>query len=255
MITAADRWRRAGVVGTLVLVLAACSGDADPTSATTTTRATNPKPATTAMPTVDTTLPPTTQLVATTIAPQPAVTGLDGLLVGPDDVPFVATVVATPAPTTVCRAAVATPAMDSRGQSLTDPTGAIAVSTLVEVYASPEVAARAWAERTDIVSRCDWSLELPGQTRPTQTEGRLTDSPGLVAGLPECAGAVTAGAVRITTDNQPVTERREVVMAIAICRDMMTSVRIDLLDQLPVDQLAWIGPLVMTQLSRVAAAA
>lgn len=238
-----------------VAALGACDGGDTSTSTAVTVPPTAAPVSTSTSTTVtgSTTAPTSTTVVSPTTVAVSA-PGLDSLLVPPEDLPFAATATPATPPTTACRVAIETVPMDAGARLLSTGDGAIAVSSQIEIYASPEVAAQAFSQRVAAYTACEWDGEMPASNRPTQVDGRLVDSPELVAAVPECAGAVSAGAVRTTTDDQPVVDRRELVMVIALCRDLVTTVRIDLLNQLPIDQLPWTGALVSSMLARVAAA-
>lgn len=200
---------------------------------------------------------PTTTAGPSTTAPGPTVApsapGLEGLLVAPGDLPMPVTASAASRPTAVCGVVLASTPIDARANRLADATGATAVWSSVEVHSGAATAGAAFAELSSALASCDWARELPAQARASELTTRFVATPELIAEHPICEGAVTGGVVRTTTDDQPV-ERREILVVVAQCRELVTVMRIDLVDRTPVDQQPWIGPLIATQLARVAAA-
>lgn len=254
--------RRPAIVAVLAgaaLALTGCD-DGEP-SATTTADVVTVAPPTAVLasePTTTTVAAPTTVGATTTAAPtttvMPSAPGLDALLVPAGDIPLAVTAQPAARPVALCGTPLSTMPIDARAVLWVDAGGGTSVTSWVEIHPGEAMAAAAFAELTTTLGDCDWSGELPAQPRSSDLTARFVDTPELVASAPSCDRAVTGGVVRTTNDDAPV-ERREVLMVIVGCGDLVAAVRIDLLNQVPVDQQPWIGPLVNAEIARLAAAA
>lgn len=214
------------------------------TAATSTSTSTSSSPTTSTGAVAPTTAGPTTIAGAS---------GLDALLVQSAELPT-PTSTGRPQPwaPSFCGVGYARMPLDARQVLLYDGVGTT-VTHAVELHPNVAAAATAFGEYADIISSCQWATQLPDLGRQTDLAVQFVASPELVAAVPGCQTALSGGVVLTTTDEGPP-DRRDILLVIALCDELVTTIRVDLDKQPPIDQQPWIAPLVNALLTRVGAA-